>query len=343
MISIFAWHRNAHCVETFPVETLADAKLREDPDRVLWIDLIDPTPEEEAQVLQNFMPIHALSFEDATRLRREPNGSPHLPKVEEFPDYLFVIVNPLRKRYLDLIGRDEDRHVEIEHPFTQLSAVLTRNLLVTHHTEANPCVSHLQAYLGRHPAQGDRGPDYLFHLVLDAIVDQFAPVLDHIDDALETLETRVIQAPDNRLFHTILRTKREIIVLRKTLVYEREVLVRLARGEFDLVDERETVYYRNVYDHLVRFTELIESSREMASDLLQSHLASTSNRLSQVMKVLTTISTIILPMSLISGIYGMNFKNMPELEWEYGYFIALGMMLTVGLTAVGFFWWKKWL
>src|SRR4029078_3314438 len=98
---------------------------------------------------------------------------------------------------------------------------------------------------------------------------------------------------------------------------------RLSMCEFVQIDERETVYYRNVYDHLVRFTELIESSREMASDLLQSHLASTSNRLSQVMKVLTTISTIILPMGLISGIYGMNFKHMPELEWEYGYPFAL--------------------
>ncbi len=343
MISIYAWDRAAHCVTTLVIADLADPKLRDDANRVLWIDLADPTPEEEVAVYQQFLPIHALSLEDITRLRREPESPPHLPKVEEFPDYLFVIVNPLRQSYLDLIGRDDAPSVELERPFTQLSAVLTTNVLITHHQERIACVDQLQAFLGRHPAQCDRGPDYLFHLVLDGTVDQYAPVLDHIDDALDDLEVRVIQATDNRLFQTILRTKREIIILRKTLIYEREVLVRLARGEFDLVDERETVYYRNVYDHLVRFAELIESSREMASDLLQSHLASTSNRLSQVMKVLTTISTIILPMSLISGIYGMNFHNMPEIEWEYGYFIALGLMLCTGLTSVGFFWWKKWL
>lgn len=343
MISIHAWDRAAHCVAAFKLADLADPALRKDGNRVVWIDLTDPSPEDEAAVLQQFLPIHSLSLEDVTRLRREPESPPHLPKVEEFPDYLFVIVNPLRQAYLDLIGRDDVASATVEKPFTQLSAILTEHILITHHQERNSCIDQLQSYLGRHPAQCDRGPDYLFHLVLDAIVDQYAPVLDHIDDALDGLEVRVIESPDNQLFQTILRTKREIIILRKTLIYEREVLVRLARGEFELVDERETVYYRNVYDHLVRFTELIESSREMASDLLQSHLASTSNRLSQIMKVLTTISTIILPMSLISGIYGMNFTHMPELEWEYGYAIALGLMLLTGLGAVSFFWWKKWL
>jgi magnesium transporter len=341
MISIHVWDRAAHSIAALAIADLADPALRTDGNRVIWIDLADPTPDEENAVFQKFLPIHALSLEDVTRLRREPDAPPHLPKAEEFPDYLFVIVNPLRQAYLDLIGRDGA--IAIERPFTQLSAVLTQTILITHHQERNSCIDQLQAFLARHPAQCDRGPDYLFHLVLDAIVDQFAPVLDHIDDALDDLEVRVIESSDQRLFQTILRTKREIIVLRKTLIYEREVLVRLARGEFDLVDERETVYYRNVYDHLVRFTELIESSREMASDLLQSHLASTSNRLSQVMKVLTMISTVILPMTLISSIYGMNFEHMPELKWEYGYAWALGAMAVTGLTAFMLFWWRKWL
>jgi magnesium transporter len=343
MILIHSWDRGTQQVSRLTLEDLANTALRTDGNRVLWIDMAEPTAAEEDAVFQKFAPIHALSFEDITRLRREPKSPPHLPKVEEFPDYLFVIVCPLRQAYLDLIGRDGAAAAEAERPFTQLSAVLTERVLITHHLEKNSCIDQLQAFLARHPAQSDRGPDYLFHLVLDAIVDQYAPALDHIDDALDRLEVRVVESPDNQLFQTILRAKREIIILRKTLIYEREVLVRLARGEFALVDERETVYYRNVYDHLVRFTELIESSREMASDLLQSHLASTSNRLSQVMKVLTTISTIILPMSLISGIYGMNFDNMPEIKWPYGYAMALGLMLCTGLGAVSFFWWKKWL
>ena len=131
--------------------------------------------------------------------------------------------------------------------------------------------------------------------------------------------------------------------LRKTLVTEREVLARLIRGEFDRIDQREVVYYRNVYDHLTRYAELTESAREMVSDLMQTHLAATSNRLNEVVKTLTMISTIILPLTLISGIYGMNFKHMPELESEWGYPIALGMMATIALLGVGFFRYKRWL
>ena len=132
--------------------------------------------------------------------------------------------------------------------------------------------------------------------------------------------------------------------MRKTLVYEREVLARLCRGEFDLIEAREMVYYRNVYDHLVRFTELIESSREMVSDLMQTHLAAASNKLNEIMKVLTMISTVVLPMTLIAGIYGMNFKKwFPELDWDYGYPFALGLMALTGIASFVFFRWKKWI
>jgi magnesium transporter len=121
------------------------------------------------------------------------------------------------------------------------------------------------------------------------------------------------------------------------------VLARLSRGEFALIDERETVYYRNVYDHLVRFAELIESSREMVSDLMQTHLSAISNRLNEIMKVLTMISTVVLPMTLVAGVYGMNFKHMPEIESPYGYPAALGLMAMMGLGSFAFFRWKKWI
>ncbi|MBX9679934.1 MAG: magnesium/cobalt transporter CorA [Gemmataceae bacterium] len=310
--------------------------------RVLWIDLENPTPEEEAFVLQEFLPIHALSFEDVTRLRREPESPPHFPKAEEFPDYLFVIVNPLTMRFMEWIRAEGDDE-GCKSPVTQLSAVLTPRVLVTHHYEPLPCVVQLQNHLARHSFQMERGPDYLFHLILDSTVDQYAPALDHVDETLDDLETTVVQQHRPTLYLRILRLKREIMILRKTLVYEREVLVRLARGEFNLVDERETIYYRNVYDHLVRFTDLIESSRDLASDLLQSFQAATANRLNEVMKVLTMISTIGLVCALISGIYGMNFEHMPELKWTYGYPFALGMMLLAGAISFLFFRWKKWI
>jgi magnesium transporter len=147
------------------------------------------------------------------------------------------------------------------------------------------------------------------------------------------------------LLARLLRIKRVVSGLRKTLILEREVLARLIRGEFDLVDEREVVYYRNVYDHLVRYTELIESAREMVSDLMETHLSAVSARLNQVMKVLTMISTIVLPMTLVAGIYGMNFEAnvSPDFKSSWGFPFAIGMMLLLGLGSLLYFRWRKWL
>ncbi len=343
MIAIYVWNRTerkAQKLEAAVLSSQREALLA--ADKVVWIDLQTPTPDEEALVLQSFFPIHVLSLEDTTRLRREPEAQPNLPKVEEFPDYLFVIVNPLTTAFLQEIHNLGNPSSDVK-PHTQLSAILTEHLLITHHCEPMPCIADLQLYLQRHETQGDRGPDYLFHLILDSTVDQYIPVLDHIDDHLDEMETQILEYPQPAQFQKLLRLKREIIRLRKTLIYEREVLVRLARGEFELVDERETIYYRNVYDHLVRFTELIESSREMATDLSQSYLASTSNRLNQIMKVLAMISTIILPMSLIASVYGMNFEVLPELKWPWGYPFALGLMAVSATVSLAFFVWKKWL
>jgi magnesium transporter len=346
MILIHAWNRATRTTRTCDP---ADLTARKDEllasDDVLWIGLRQPTAEEEQLVLQTFFPIHTLSFEDITRLRREPDALPHLPKVEEFPDYLFVIVNPLRMDYLKAVEEASNHKARLEKaPFTQLSAVLTERMLITHHPEPLLSINQLDSFLKRHATQADRGPDYLFHLILDSTVDQYAPVLDYVDDALEHLETQVMQRPRPVLFQRMLHLKREIIILRKTLIYQREVLIRLARGEFELVDEREMVYYRNVYDHLVRFTELIETSRDMAGDLLQSYLAAASNRLNQIMKVLTMISTIVLPMTLVAGIYGMNFENSewPDFQSPWGFWLAIGLMALSGVVSLAFFYWRKW-
>lgn len=344
MISIHAWNRTSNESQVLTPECLESRReelLR--TDQVLWIDLANPTAAEEELVLKRFFPIHSLSYEDITRLRREPEAPPHFPKVEEFPNYLFVIVNPLTSAFLKHVEAKVTGPTEAK-PFTQLSAVLTRNILITHHFEPLPCLDEVTGFLSRHESQVERGPDFLFHLILDATVDQYAPVLDHVDDRLDAMELAVMQKPSQKLFLKLLHLKRKIITVRKTLIHEREVLVRLARGDFAFVDERETVYYRNVYDHLARFAELIESSREMASDLMQSYLASVSNKLNEIMKVLTMISTVVLPMTLIAGVYGMNFEKMwPDKEWYLGFPFAVLLMAVSGIGSIAFFLWRKWL
>ncbi|AWM38199.1 Magnesium transport protein CorA [Gemmata obscuriglobus] len=350
MITVRRWNGSS-CKETGP-EGLPESAAGIAADEFVWVDLSDPTPEEEAAVFQKFLPVHPLSLEDVTRIRREPDRGAHFPKVEEFPDYLFVIVNPLPPGLVAMAagaGRppgaerlpSASRLLHRHRP--QLSAVLSHSVLITHSLERLACIETAHRYLSRHGDSARRGPDYVFHIVLDAMVDEYAPVVEWVATKLDHLEARIFTNPSPKLIHRILRLKRVVTGMRKTLIIEREVLARLIRGEFELVEAREIVYYRNVYDHLVRYTELIEAAREMVSDMGETHLAAVSNRLNEVMKVLAMISTTILPLTLISSVYGMNFKHMPELEWEYGYPVALAAMLATGLASVVFFRWKRWI
>ncbi len=342
MISPHRWNAATHTYEAVPAYALP-AMARELPaDDMLWIDLSDPTPEEETRVLEMFLPVHTLTLQDITKPRREPEQGAHLPKVEEFGDYLFMIVNPLPPGLANQEAATKQRTRLRHRP--QLSAVLTKHVLITHHYSPLECVEGVSAFLARHGECARRGPDYVFHLILDAVVDEYAPVVDRVSDRLDKLESVVFKNPSPKILAQLLRLKRLVSGMRKTLILEREVLARLTRGEFELVDDREIAYYRNVYDHLVRYTELIESAREMVSDLMESHLAAASNRLNQVMKLLTMISTIVLPMNLVAGIYGMNFEDSasPSYHSPWGFWFALSLMSAAGIAAYGLFRWRRW-
>lgn len=355
MMTVFRWDGSTRAGGRVAPDQLPASAAGVAGEEVVWVDLADPTPDEERLVFEQFLKVHGLTLEDITKARREPQDGAHLPKVEEFPDYLFAIVNPLPPGLAEVVAKpkpkpamkdpaDPDPVRGLRSRFRpQLSAVLTRNVLITHHYQRIDCVAEVSAHLDRHAETARRGPDYLFHLILDAMVDDYAPVVDRISSQLDLLEHRVFRDPSPKVLARMLRLKRLVSGMRKTLILEREILARLMRGEFDLVEDREIAYYRNVYDHLVRYTELIESAREMVGDLMQTHLAAASNRLSQVMKFLTMISTVILPMSLIGTVYGMNFKHMPELEWMWGYPMALGLIATTGILSFVLFRWRGWI
>lgn len=347
MITVHRW--NGHTCEHGGPELLPESAAALTGDAVCWVDLSEPTPEEEALVFERLCPIHPLTLEDVTRMRREPESGAHFPKVEEFPDYLFVIVNPLPPGLGALVaGRAGAPRVSAAKLFRrkrpQLSAVVTGHLLVTHGYARLDCVTATHQYLARHADTARRGPDYIFHILLDALVDEYAPVVEWVAGQLDRLETRIFTHPTRKLIARILKLKRVVTAMRKTLIIEREVLARLIRGEFELVDEREIAYYRNVYDHLVRYTELIEAAREMVSDLGETHLAAVSNRLNEVMKVLAMISTIILPMTLIAGIYGMNFEEntWPDFKSGWGFAFAIASMVLTGVVALALFRWRRW-
>lgn len=313
-----------------------------DGSAVLWVDLDNPTVEEEQLVFARYRPVHPLTLEDITRLRRRPDEPPHLPKSEQFADYLFIIVNPLTPATYDLV--QQKRPLRPDTPLvTQLSAIITDKVLITHHTLDLRSVRETRELLARGGGTSERGPDYLFHLILDKVVDFYAPVVDCVEDHIDEIEIAVFDKPTPKLFQRILTFKQIVAGLRKSLVSEREVVVRLSRAEFTLIDEREAVYYRNVLDHLTRFVETVELAREQVHDLMEMHLASQSNHMNQIMKVLTVISTVTLPMTLIAGIYGMNYPLVPNNDSPAGFWFALGLMGLAGVIPLAIFRWRKWL
>ena len=307
------------------------------PVGVIWVDMEDPHEAEEETILVSLCNFHPLAIEDSQKGKEEEG---HLPKVEDFGEYLFIIFNPVEMANQ---GGGKRAVHKLEITTSQLSTFLSKSLLVTHHYKPLRSVTYAAQLCEKNPLMLGRGPDYLFHIIIDDIVDNYTPILDHLDESIDGMEDEVFHSPTQRTMAHILTMKKDIMTVRRVAVYQREMLSRLSRGEFPLITREEMIYYRNVYDHLVRMTDLADSYRDMTSGLLDAYLSVTSNKLNQVMKVLTIISTIFLPLSVITGFFGMNFKYIPGLEWEYGVGAATLFMAAVGAGMLYVFRRQKWL
>jgi magnesium transporter len=299
------------------------------PEGVLWVDLENPLEAEEETLLVSVFDFHPLSIEDTQRGADEDG---HLPKVEDFGEYLFVIFNPVEAT-ADAGSGGTKGSFEIR--TRQLSSFLSKRALVTHHYTPLRSIANAQQLLSKNPKALERGPDFLFHIIIDDLVDNYSPILDQLDGLMDDMEREVFQLPTQETMIRILQMRRNITTIRRVAFYQREMLNRLSRGEFSLITRDEMFYYRNVYDHLVRMTDLTESYRETVGGLLDAYLSVTSNKLSQVMKVLTIISTIFLPLSVITGFFGMNFSHLPGLDSPMGVILTT---ISMAIVAGGMLW-----
>lgn len=296
---------------------------------VLWVDMHNPTQTEEQEVLEGYFNFHPLAIEDCATSSHSGRKE-HFPKAEDYSEYIFVIFNPIEFDTKDV----NDLHYSTQ----QLSAFIGKQYLVTHHTEQLEALDLVLRRCDVHDTMMSRGPDYIFHLIVDAIVDSYVPLVEQFDDLLDDTEDRIFRDYNSVSLEGILSMKKNIMRMRNLMIHQREVLNRLARGDFELISEHESFYYRNVYDHLVRMAELMEGYRDVIGGILEAYLTVNANRMNQVMKILTIISTIFLPLTFISSIYGMNFDFMPELHWDIGYPLVWMIFVVVGTTM--FFWMK---
>jgi len=324
-MEIFVYRADAEKVEEgFTVEQLPE--LLKDKQLVIWVDMPSPTVDDE-NVLLNIFHFHPLTVEDCRENR-------HYPKIEEFPDYIYFIVHGVRA------DTSSDRFNTIE-----LDGFLGPNYVITYHHDEFRSINAVKQLIRTSPIACKRGAGYLLHQILDRIVDYYSPVIDDFDNRIDELEARIFvgKSSNNEMLSEIMNIKRSVLRLRRISVKQLDILLRISRGEFDLIPQSLLPFYRDIYDHLVRVADLAESYRDLITGLLDAHLSVVSNRLNEVMKVLTIFSAIMLPLTFIVGVYGMNFDNMPELHSRYGYFVTLAAMATVASGMLLFFWNKGWL
>jgi magnesium transporter len=188
----------------------------------------------------------------------------------------------------------------------------------------------------------ERGAAWIAHALLDHLTDHYLPVMDAFDDVVDEIETEVVTTPTREALQKIFAVKRSLMRLRRVAMHQKEILLRLSRGEFELIPASTQPFFRDVHDHFVRVADLSDSYRDLVSGALDAYLSTTSNRMNEIMKVLTGFSTVMLPLTFIAGLYGMNFAEMPELRWKYGYPFALLLMAVTAAVIVAYFRRKRW-
>jgi len=271
--------------------------------------------------------LHRLVMEDILSVVQRP-------KVEDFGDYLFIVLKMLTYK-------EQSREVVPE----QVSLVLGQNFLLSFQEGVAGEVFNLireRLRSGRGKIR-KMGTDYLAYSLLDALVDGYFVILEKLGDRIDTLEEELIVKQSRSGVEKLYRLKRELLFLHKAIWPLREVIARLQRRESSLIEEATVPFLRDVYDHVVQVIDSVEIYREMLTEMLDTYLSSVSYRLNEIMKVLTIIATIFMPLTFIAGVYGMNFKYMPELEWKYGYLLAWIIMAGIGGIMVVYFKRKNWL
>ncbi|MDX6403169.1 MAG: magnesium transporter [Blastocatellia bacterium] len=324
-MDIFVYREGSDRVEEgFTVEQIPD--LLKDDKVVFWIDLEAPTEADDHLLLDVFH-FHPLTVEDCRANR-------HHPKVEEFPDYIYFIVHAVRT------DASPDRFNTIE-----LDGFLGRNYVLTYHHDRFDSINKVKQTVRSSPVTCQRGATFLLHAIIDSIVDEYLPVMDDFDERINELEDNIftLHRANEQILGEILGLKRSVLRLRRISSKQLEVLYRMSHGQFQLISGPVLPFFRDIYDHLVRVTDLAESYRDLISGSLEAYLSVVSNRLNEIMKVLTIFSAIMLPLTFIAGVYGMNFDNMPELHSRYGYYTVWIIMIVVAVGMLGLFWRRGWI
>ena len=330
MIRILYRHTSGALVHDLPVDQLASASR--DTNAVVWVDMQNPTPEEQQKILEGIFNFHPLAVEDAM-------NSVLLPKINDYRRYLYIVIHSIYPgvELVDLVSHE-------------LDIFLGPNLLVTIHEEAMSSIDGLLADKEHHSQEGiSRGPALLLYEILESQVDRITRLLDSFEAELERLGDIIFQKGDisrESLLDDLLTAQSSALRLNRVLHPQRDLMNRLAQTDYSVIPAPARPYFADIHDHLNRMVGLVESMRELARSTIEIYMAlsnhrmnEANNRMNEIMKVLTIISTIFLPLSFLAGVFGMNFQYMPELGWPWAY--PLVWILFVSLAGLMLLFYRK--
>jgi magnesium transporter len=291
---------------------------------VVWLNVDGLGDAEAIRKFGEIFGIHPLALEDVINVHQRP-------KVEPYEKYLFIVMQML------LAGQKLDTE--------QLSIFLGADFVVTFQEQpGGDCFAAVRDRIRKdHGRMRAAGPDYLAYSLLDAVVDNYFPALERYGERLETVEQEVVTQPRSETLARIHDIKRDLLTLRRAVWPMREALTSLLRDDTPFIAGETRTYLRDCYDHSVRIIDILETDRETSFGLLEAYLSSVSNRMNEIMKVLTIIATLFIPLTFIVGIYGMNFAHMPELNWPWGYPLVMGLMAVLAAGMLVYFRRKGWL
>ena len=295
--------------ENFPAADISE--LRGDEQNVIWTDVSDPTSADFLELAEEFG-FHPLSIEDCRNEHQRP-------KVEEYPGYYFLVLYEA-----ELAGPNDALELR------ELNIFLGKNYLVTVHSRPIRAVETARRLWREWRDRSEQGVGLLAYLLIDAIVDDYLPLLDVISDRMDDLEDKIFGEFQTEAIEEIFIVKKKLLYLRRSITPLRDVFNTLLRREQPIFPRETHVYFQDVFDHLIRVADTIDTLRDMLGSTMDAYLSVAGNRMNQIMKRLTSISTILMSVTLIAGVYGMNFELMPELKWRFGYVFALLSMVGVG-------------
>ncbi|MGG1571918.1 magnesium/cobalt transporter CorA [Fictibacillus sp. NRS-1165] len=311
MLRIMAVTKDHNVLLQPPVESLSDDNVA-----WYWVDFINPD-EEEIQLLSSYFHFHPLAIEDCLQFLQRP-------KLEYYQGYSFFVVHALNTHSLSA---------------QEVDLFIGENFIVSFHFDELKELESTWNYFQDVRDYSAIGPIEVGHKIMDKIVDTYFPIVQNIEDHLLDIENNYEKGNKHSLIQQTFDVRSDLLKVRRSIFPMRDLIYRVLESKRFMISEHKKAYFHDIYDHLIKLSEMIDSNREMTSDIRDNYISLNSYKMNNIMKTLTVITTIFMPLTFIAGIYGMNFRYMPELNWHAGYFIILGCMVCLGLSM--YFWFRK--